>query len=61
MDIGELRRKLSERIEAAHFGGEPTLIRHGKRGDTRAALVPAGWVEELMAYRATAGTVVPEA
>ena len=54
MDIGTLRRHLGERIEAAHFGGEATLIRHGKRGDIRAALVPASWVDELMAYRAAA-------
>lgn len=51
MDIAELRRKLGQRIEAAHFGKEPTMIRHGKRGELRAALVPAEWVEELLRLR----------
>ena len=51
MDIAELRRHLGERIEAAHFGKEPTMIRHGKRGELRAALVPAEWVNELIALR----------
>lgn len=47
MDIGELRRELGARIEAAHFNKEPTMIRHGKRGDLRAALVPAEWVGRI--------------
>lgn len=54
MDIAALRRTLATRIEAAHFDKQPTMIRHGKRGELRAALVPAEWVDELMALRADA-------
>lgn len=40
MGIGEFRRTLSERVEAAAFGQEATVIRHDKRGTPRAALIP---------------------
>ena len=54
VEIAELRRTLGDRIEAAHFRKEPTLIRHGKRRDLRAAIIPAEWLDELYAFRAKA-------
>lgn len=40
LDIGDFRRALSERIEAAAYRQEATVIKHGKRDAPRAALVP---------------------
>jgi hypothetical protein len=40
MGIGDFRKALAERIEAAAFDKEPTVIKHGKRDAARAALVP---------------------
>lgn len=40
LGIGEFRRQLSARLEAAHWEKEPTIVRHDKRKETRAALVP---------------------
>lgn len=40
LGIGDFRRTLSERIEAAAYRQEATVIKHGKRDAPRAALVP---------------------
>ncbi len=40
LGIGDFRKALSERIEAAAFDKEPTVIKHGKRDMARAALIP---------------------
>lgn len=52
MGISDLRRDLGERIDAAYFHGEPTIINHAKKAEPRAALVPFAWLEELYARRA---------
>jgi hypothetical protein len=52
MGIADLRRDLGERIDAAYFHGEPTVIRHAKKDEPRAALVPYAWLQELYALRA---------
>jgi hypothetical protein len=54
MGIRDLRKALTERIEAALHRNEPTIIRNMKRGRPQAALVPYGWLEELYAYRKAA-------
>lgn len=51
MNIADLRRELGDRIEAAFFRDEPTIIRHGRRQEPRAALVPAKWLDELYRLR----------
>ncbi len=52
MGLGELRAELSDRVDAAHFHGEPTIIRNAKKDTPRAALIPYSWLEELYALRA---------
>lgn len=52
MGIGEFRANLADRIEAAAYRDESTVIEHGKRRNQLAALVPFAWLEELRAYRA---------
>jgi hypothetical protein len=51
MSIGELRRHLSDRLDAAFHRGEATVIRNVRRDRPTAALVPYGWLAELEAYR----------
>jgi hypothetical protein len=51
MGIGDFRKALSERVEAAAFAKEPTIIEHGKRGVPRAALIPFDWLQELYELR----------
>lgn len=52
MGIMELRSRLGERIEAAFFHNEPTVVKHEKRNQPRAALVPYEWLIELQERRA---------
>lgn len=52
MTIVELRKALGIRIEAAFFRKEVTVIRHGKRDEPRAALIPYDWLQELQELRA---------
>ena len=40
LGIGEFRKQLSARVEAANWGKEVTVVMHDKRKDARAALVP---------------------
>jgi hypothetical protein len=40
LNINEFRRRLSERVEAAHWTKEATVIEFGARKEPRAALVP---------------------
>ncbi len=40
LGIGEFRKQLSERVEAANWGKEVTVVMHDKRKEPRAALVP---------------------
>jgi hypothetical protein len=40
LGIGEFRKQLSARVEAAHWQKEATIVRHGQRQQPRAALVP---------------------
>lgn len=51
MGIMELRGHLGERIEAAYFRNEPTVVKHEKRNQPRAALVPYEWLVELYERR----------
>ena len=47
MGIMELRRSLGQRIDAAHFHGEPTIIKNEKKNEARAAIVPYAWLVEM--------------
>lgn len=47
MGIMELRRALGQRIDAAHFHGEPTIIKNEKKNEPRAAIVPYSWLVEV--------------
>ncbi len=40
LGIGEFRKKLSERVEAAYIDRQPTVVKHGSRNIARAVLVP---------------------
>lgn len=40
LGIGEFRKNLSERVEAAYIDGQPTVVKHGSRRIARAVLVP---------------------
>ena len=40
LGIGEFRKQLSARVEAANWEKEVTVVMHDKRKDARAALVP---------------------
>ncbi len=40
LGIGEFRKQLSERVEAANWDKEVTVVMHDKRKEPRAALVP---------------------
>lgn len=48
MGIMGLRTRLAERIEAAFFHGEHTVVKNERRDEPRAVLVPyTWWVEQL--------------
>jgi hypothetical protein len=51
MGIMELRRSLGQRIDAAHFHGEPTIIQNDKKKEPRAAIVPYGWLVDMCKQR----------
>lgn len=51
MSIGDFRRKLSDRLDAAFYNNEATVIRNIRRDRRAAALVPAPWVDELDVLR----------
>jgi hypothetical protein len=51
MSIGDLRRNLADRLDAAFFRGEATVIRNARRSRPTAALVPYPWLEELYDLR----------
>ena len=53
MGIVELRPVLGDRVDAAYFQGEPTVVT--KNDKPRAILAPYTWFEELEAYRARYG------
>jgi antitoxin (DNA-binding transcriptional repressor) of toxin-antitoxin stability system len=57
MGIGDLRRELSDRLDAAYHRGEATIIRNVRRDRPTAALVPYPWLEELEKYRAKYGPI----
>lgn len=40
LNINEFRKQLGERMDAAFWRKEPTVIEHGARKEPRAALVP---------------------
>ncbi|WP_328344859.1 hypothetical protein [Micromonospora sp. NBC_00421] len=62
MGIMQLRKALGQRIDAAFFHGEPTIIKNEKKDEPRAALVPYGWLMELYERRAKdQGAVDPPA
>lgn len=58
MGIMELRRSLGQRIDAAHFLGEPTIIKNEKKNEPRAAIVPYAWLVEICKER---GIPLPDA
>lgn len=60
MSIGDLRRTLSDRLDAAFFRSEPTVIRNARRDRPTAALIPHPWLEELYAYREKYGPLASE-
>jgi hypothetical protein len=48
MGIMGLRNRLAERIEAAFFQGEHTVVKNERRDEPRAVLVPySWWIEQL--------------
>lgn len=47
LGVAELRTQLGQRVDAAHFLGEVTVI--SKAGQPRAALVPFHWYAEVVA------------
>lgn len=53
MGIVELRPVLGDRVDAAYYSGETTVIT--KKDRPRAVLVPCAMLEELEAYRARYG------
>jgi hypothetical protein len=55
MSIGDLRRMLSDRLDAAYHRNEATVIRNARRDRPTAALIPHPWLEELERYRAKYG------
>jgi len=66
MSIGDLRRMLSDRLDAAFYRNESTVIRNARRDRPTAALVPYPWLAEresehaeLEAYRAKYGPLDP--
>lgn len=40
LTLGEFRKQLSERVDAAYSAGECTVVKHGSRNIARAVLVP---------------------
>lgn len=46
MGIRDFRVEVTERVEAAHFREEPTVVT--KNGHPRAVLVPVGWYEKAI-------------
>ena len=52
MGIKELRARFGDRIAAAQYCQEPTVVT--KNGTPRAVLVPYCWYEELLRLRAEA-------
>lgn len=60
MSIGDLRRELSDRLDAAYHRNEPTIIRNVRRDRPTAALVPYPWLEELEAYREKFGPLTDD-
>lgn len=50
MGIADLRPVLGERVDAAYFQGEPTVIT--KNDKPRAAIVPYAWYERMLAQEA---------
>lgn len=52
MGIMQLRKSLGQRIDAAFFHGEPTVIKNEKKNEPRAALIPYDWLVELYERRA---------
>lgn len=53
MGIIALRKRLGERIDAAFFHKEPTVIKNEKKNEPRAALIPYDWLVELYERRAS--------
>lgn len=51
MGIMQLRKALGQRIDAAFFHGEPTIIKNEKKDEPRAALIPYSWLDELYELR----------
>jgi len=51
MGIVDLRPVLGERVDAAYYAQELTVIT--KKGKKRAAIVPYEWVEKLIAEHGT--------
>ncbi|MEV2239483.1 hypothetical protein [Micromonospora sp. NPDC049891] len=51
MGIMQLRKALGQRIDAAFFHGEPTVIKNEKKDEPRAALIPYDWLVELYERR----------
>ncbi len=49
MGIVELRPVLGDRVDAAFYQGEPTVIT--KNDKPRAAIVPYEWLERMLAER----------
>ncbi len=47
MRVREVRDQLGKRVDAAHYGGETTVIT--TNGERRAVLVPYAWYEAQMA------------
>ncbi|WP_435112380.1 type II toxin-antitoxin system prevent-host-death family antitoxin [Nocardiopsis synnemataformans] len=45
MGIRDFRAEVTERVEAAHFRNEPTVVT--KNGQPRAALVPYSWLKDM--------------
>ena len=46
MGIRDFRTEVTERVEAAHFREEPTVVT--KNGQPRAVLVPVDWYEKAL-------------
>lgn len=46
MRIREVRDQIGKRVDAAHYGGEATVITSS--GERRAVLVPYGWFEQFV-------------
>jgi len=43
LSIEDLRGKLGDRVDAAHFAGEVTVVTRGHKAEPRAVLVPYEW------------------